>query len=173
MIDFETARAGYINEIRFLGKMYKPMFAGATYVTGTESGYLGAYFMYGTPVAEAEKIMKVGEVYTFHGWTVTLNDVNIYENKAYITVTGPVLTAPFTFIMVMDSLGACGPCCPDCATYGGGGAFTSNPTQRNEYDPYVVKSARSYLKDDRWLRLCDLFRYVHLYARRYQDFCRC
>ncbi|KYC48809.1 MAG: hypothetical protein AMQ22_01850 [Candidatus Methanofastidiosum methylothiophilum] len=158
MIDFETARAGYINEIRFLGKMYRPMFAGATYVTGTESGYLGAYFMYGTPVAEAEKIMKVGEVYNFHGWTVTLNDVNIYENKAYITVTGPVLTAPFTFIMVMDSLGACGPCCPDCATYGGGGAFTSNPTQRNEYDPYVKYTIISKEKSG---YTYDFFRYVN------------
>jgi len=135
MIDFETARAGYLNEIKFLGKMYKPMFAGATW-TNTVDGmeyYLGGYFMYGKPFAEKEKIMKVGDVYNFHGWTVTLNDVNIYENKAYITVAGPALTAPFTFIMVMDAIGveACGPCCPDCATYGGGGAFTSNPTRRN------------------------------------------
>ena len=81
--------------------------------------------MYGKPYAEAEKIMKVGDVYNYHGWTVTLNDVNIYENKAYITVSGPALTAPFNFIMVMDSMGACSECCPACATYGGGGAFTS------------------------------------------------
>jgi len=158
MIDFETARAGYLNEIRFLGKMYKPMFAGATYVTGPEPGYLGAYFMYGTPVAEAEKIMKVGDIYNFHGWTVTLNDVNIYENKAYITVAGPALSSPFTFIMVMDSLGVCGPCCPDCATYGGGGAFTSNPTQRNEYDPYVKYTIVSKEKGG---YSYDFFRYVN------------
>jgi len=162
MVDFETARAGYLNEIKFLGKMYKPMFAGATW-TNTVDGmeyYLGGYFMYGKPYAEKEKIMKVGDVYTFHGWTVTLNDVNIYENKAYITVAGPALTAPFTFIMVMDAIGveACGPCCPECATYGGGGAFTSNPTRRTEYDPYVKyttvtkeKSGYSY----------DFFRYVN------------
>ncbi|HOI77236.1 MAG TPA: S-layer protein [Methanofastidiosum sp.] len=162
MIDFETARAGYLNEIKFLGKMYKPMFAGATW-TNTVDGldyYLGGYFMYGKPFAEKEKIMKVGDVYNFHGWTVTLNDVNIYENKAYITVAGPALTAPFTFIMVMDAIGveACGPCCPECATYGGGGAFTSNPTRRTEYDPYVKyttvtkeKSGYSY----------DFFRYVN------------
>jgi hypothetical protein len=146
MIDFETARKGYLNEIKFLGKMYKPMFAGATnYV----DGYLGAYFMYGSPFAEKEKIMKVGDVYTFHGWTVTLNDVNIYENKAYITVAGPALSAPFTFIMVMDAIGveACSPCCPTCATYGGGGAFTSNPTMRTEYDPYLVKTTVSKTKD--------------------------
>ena len=160
MIDFMTAKAGYLNEIKFLGKMYKPMFSGATW-TNTVDGmeyYLGGYFMYGRPYAEAEKIMKVGDVYTFHGWTVTLNDVNIYENKAYITVAGPALTAPFTFIMVMDSLGACTTCCPECATYGGGGSFTSNPTRRNEYDPYVKyttvtkeKSGYSY----------DFFRYVN------------
>ncbi len=160
MIDFQTAKAGYQNEIKFLGKMYKPMFAGATW-TNTVDGmeyYLGGYFMYGKPYAEAEKIMKVGDVYNYHGWTVTLNDVNIYENKAYITVTGPALTAPFNFIMVMDSLGDCGPCCPECATYGGGGSFTSNPTRRNEYDPYVKyttvtkeKGGYSY----------DFFRYVN------------
>jgi hypothetical protein len=162
MIDFTTAQKGYLNEIKFLGKMYKPMFAGATW-TNTVDGmeyYLGGYFMYGKPFAEAEKIMKVGDVYNFHGWTVTLNDVNIYENKAYITVSGPALTAPFTFIMVMDAIGveACGPCCPDCATYGGGGAFTSNPTHRTEYDPYVKyttvtkeKGGYSY----------DFFRYVN------------
>lgn len=160
MIDFTTAQKGYLNEIKFLGKMYKPMFAGATWtntVDGTEY-YLGGYFMYGKPYAEAEKIMKVGDVYNFHGWTVTLNDVNIYENKAYITVSGPALTAPFTFIMVMDSLGACGPCCPTCATYGGGGAFTSNPTQRNEYDPYVKYTTVTKEKSG---YTYDFFRYVN------------
>jgi hypothetical protein len=160
MIDFQTAAKGYLNEIKFLGKMYKPMFAGATW-TNTVDGmeyYLGGYFMYGKSFAESEKIMKVGDVYTFHGWTVTLNDVNIYENKAYITVSGPALTAPFNFIMVMDSLGACGPCCPDCATYGGGGAFTSNPTQRNEYDPYVKYTTVSKEKGG---YTYDFFRYVN------------
>ncbi|NYT13724.1 MAG: S-layer protein [Candidatus Methanofastidiosa archaeon] len=160
MIDFQTAKAGYQSEIKFLGKMYHPMFAGATW-TNTVEGmeyYLGAYFMYGKAYAESERIMRVGDVYNFHGWTVTLNDVNIYENKAFVQVTGPTLTEPFGFIMVMDSLEACGPCCPECATYGGGGAFTSNPTQRNEYDPYVryttvtkEKSGYSY----------DFFRYVN------------
>jgi hypothetical protein len=159
MVDFETARKGYLNEIKFLGKMYKPMFAGATYRTGSpDSWYLGAYFMYGKPYAEKEKIMKVGDVYSFHGWTVTLNDVNIYENKAYITVSGPALTTPFTFIMVMDSLGDCGPCCPECAAYGGGGSFTSNPTRRNEYDPYVVKTTVSKEKSG---YTYDFFRYVN------------
>jgi len=161
MVDFQTAAKGYLNDIKFLGKMYRPMFAGATW-TNTVDGmeyYLGGYFMYGKPFAEAEKIMKVGDVYNFHGWTVTLNDVNIYENKAYITVTGPALTAPFTFIMVMDSqFSECAECCPTCATYGGGGSFTSNPTRRTEYDPYVKyttvtkeKSGYSY----------DFFRYVN------------
>jgi len=161
MIDFETARKGRFNQIKFLGKMYQPLFAGATFNnTGPSAGpgYLGAYFMYGKPYAEAEKIMKVGDVYNFHGWTVTLNDVNIYENKAYITVAGPALTSPFTFIMVMDSLGICGPCCPDCAIYGGGGAFTSNPTRRNEYDPYVVKTTVTKTKDD---YAYNFFRYVN------------
>ncbi|HOI77231.1 MAG TPA: S-layer protein [Methanofastidiosum sp.] len=158
MIDFETARAGYLNEIRFLGKMYKPMFAGATYVTGPEPGYLGAYFMYGTPFAEIEKIMKVGDTYTFHGWNIILNDINIYENKAFITVSGPALSVPSTFIMVMDPLDGCLPCCPDCATYGGGGSFTSNPTQRNEYDPYVVKITVSKEKNG---YTYDFFRYVN------------
>lgn len=156
MIDFETARKGRFNQIKFLGKMYQPLFAGATYYD--TPGYLGAYFMYGKPYAEAEKIMKVGDVYNFHGWTVTLNDVNIYENKAYITVAGPALTSPFSFIMVMDSLGICGPCCPDCAIYGGLGAFTSNPTRRNEYDPYVVKTTVTKTKDD---YAYNFFRYVN------------
>ncbi len=156
MIDFETARTGRFTSIKFLGKFYTPLFAGATYYD--TPGYLGAYFVYGKPYAEKEKIMKVGDVYNYHGWTVTLNDVNIYENKAYLTVAGPALTAPFSFIMVMDSLGLCGPCCPDCAIYGGGGAFTSNPTKRNEYDPYIVKTTVTKTKDD---YAYNFFRYVN------------
>ena len=109
------------------------------------------------PYGEKEKIMKVGDAYTFHGWTINLSDVNIYENKAFITVSGPELATPFSFIMVMDSLGACGPCCPDCAIYGGGGAFTSNPTQRSEYDPYLTKVTKSKEKDG---RTYDLFTYT-------------
>ena len=156
MVDFTTAQKGYFTDIKFLGKMYRPLFAGATWYT--DPGYLGAYFMYGKPYAEAEKIMKVGDVYNYHGWTITLNDVNIYENKAYITVAGPALTTPFTFIMVMDSLGACTECCPVCATYGGGGSFTSNPTRRNEYDPYIKYTTVTKTKDD---YAYNFFRYVN------------
>ncbi|MCC7573045.1 MAG: S-layer protein [Candidatus Methanofastidiosum sp.] len=157
MIDFETTVKGRFTPIKFLGKMYQPMFAGATY--DTDYGYLGAYFMYGKPYAEAEKILKVGDVYNFHGWTVTLNDVNIYENKAYITVAGPALTSPFSFIMVMDSqFNDCDACCPDCAVYGGGGSFTSNPTRRTEYDPYVKYTTVTKTKDD---RPYNYFRYVN------------
>ena len=138
MVDFETAVKGRISPIKFLGKYYTPLFAGATYST-EENVNLGAYFAYGKPYAEKEKIMKVGDAYSFHGWTINLSDVNIYENKAFITVSGPDLTSPFSFIMVMDALdGPCALCCPDCAIYGGNGAFTSNPTRRNEYDPYKV-----------------------------------
>ena len=154
MVDFDTAIKGYLPQIKFLNKMYTPMFAGATFNTDLgDNGYLGAYFAYGMPYGEKEKIMKVGDAYSFHGWTINLSDVNIYENKAFITVSGPELASPFSFIMVMDSLGAmCVPCCPDCAVYGGGGAFTSNPTQRNEYDPYMVKVTKSKEKDGRVIR---------------------
>ena len=157
MVDFDTAVKGYFDKIKFLNKMYTPLFAGATAVTDIDNGYLGAYFAYGMPYGEKEKIMKVGDSYSFHGWTVSLSDVNIYENKAFITVEGPELASPFSFIMVMDSLGDCGPCCPDCAIYGGGGAFTSNPTQRSEYDPYVAKVTKSKEKDG---RTYDLFAYT-------------
>lgn len=157
MIDFETAVKGYFQKIKFLGKEYTPLFAGATYSEEDEY-YMGAYFVYGKPYAEKEKILKVGDEYNFHGWTINLNDVNIYENKAFITVNGPALSAPFTFIMVMDSLDACGPCCPECATYGGGGAFTSNPTQRNEFDPYLNKTTVSKTKDGYDY---DFFKYVN------------
>ena len=157
MIDFETAVKGYFQKIRFLGKEYTPLFAGATYSEEDEY-YMGAYFVYGKPYAEKEKILKVGDEYNFHGWTINLNDVNIYENKAFITVNGPALSAPFTFIMVMDSLDACGPCCPECATYGGGGAFTSNPTNRNEFDPYLSKTTVSKEKDGYDY---DFFKYVN------------
>jgi len=155
MVDFTTAQKGYFTDIKFLGKMYRPLFAGATWYT--DPGYLGAYFMYGKPYAEAEKIMKVGDAYSFHGWTINLSDVNIYENKAFITVSGPELASPFSFIMVMDSLGACIECCPECATYGGGGSFTSNPTHRNEYDPYRVKMSKTKEVDG---RAYTLFNYV-------------
>ncbi|KYC55222.1 MAG: hypothetical protein APG08_01613 [Candidatus Methanofastidiosum methylothiophilum] len=156
MVDFETAVKGRITPIKFLGKYYTPLFAGATYST-EENVNLGAYFAYGKPFAEKEKIMKVGDAYSFHGWTVNLSDVNIYENKAFITVSGPDLTSPFSFIMVMDSLGECGPCCPDCAIYGGRGAFTSNPTRRNEYDPYRVKISKTKEVDG---RAYTLFNYI-------------
>ncbi len=156
MVDFETAVKGRFDQIKFLGKMYTPLFAGATYSVD-EDVALGAYFAYGKPYAEKEKIMKVGDSYNFHGWTINLSDVNIYENKAFITVSGPELTSPFSFIMVMDSLGACGPCCPDCAVYGGGGAFTSNPTNRNEYDPYKVKVSKTKEVDG---RAYTLFNYI-------------
>jgi len=156
MVDFETAVKGRITPIKFLGKYYTPLFAGATYST-EENVNLGAYFAYGKPFAEKEKIMKVGDAYSFHGWTVNLSDVNIYENKAFITVSGPELASPFSFIMVMDSLGECGPCCPDCAIYGGRGAFTSNPTRRNEYDPYRVKISKTKEVDG---RAYTLFNYI-------------
>jgi hypothetical protein len=157
MVDFETAVKGYQNEIKFLGKYYNPIMAGATYWDDPEENYLGAYFVSGKPYAEKERILKVGDSIEYHGWTISLNDVNIYENKAFITVSGPTLNAPFSFIMVMDSQGACTACCPTCAVYGGGGAFTSNPTMRNEYDPYLVKTTISIEKND---YSYDLFKYV-------------
>ncbi|MCC7573046.1 MAG: S-layer protein, partial [Candidatus Methanofastidiosum sp.] len=157
MIDFETAVKGRLNEIKFLGKMYKPMFAGATYVS-SEDLYLGAYFVYGKPYAEKEKIMKVGDAYSFHGWTINLSDVNIYENKAFITVSGPDLASPFSFIMVMDALDECRTlCCPGCAAYGGSGSFTSNPTKRYEYDPYIKTVTKTKEVDG---RSYDLFKYT-------------
>ena len=158
MVDFDTAIKGYLPQIKFLNKMYTPMFAGATFNTDLgDNGYLGAYFAYGKPYGEKEKIMKVGDAYTFHGWTINLSDVNIYENKAFITVSGPDLASPFSFIMVMDSLEDCFACCPDCAVYGGQGSFTSNPTRRNEYDPYMVKITKSKEKDG---KSYDLFKYT-------------
>ena len=158
MVDFETARAGYLPKIKFLDKYYTPLFAGRTIKQADEVD-LGGYFVYGTPKAEKEKIMRVGEEYTFGGYTINLNDINIYENKAYWTVSGPELyklddkgekvSTPFTFIQVMDSMGACSVCCPECAAYGGGGAFTSNPTQRNEYDPYKLVVTVSKIKNEK------------------------
>ena len=160
MVDFELARQGILPTIKFLGKNYNPLFAGRTVYQADEVD-LGGYFVYGKPKAEKEKIMRVGEQYVFGGYTIILNDINIYENKAYWTVSGPGIytmddkgekvNTPFTFIQVMDSMGACTTCCPDCAAYGGGGAFTSNPTKRPEYDPYVntvtvskTKNGKSY-----------------------------
>lgn len=141
MIDFELARTGRLPQIKFLGDYYTPLFAGHTIYDDKVD--LGGYFVYGEPLAEKEKIMRVGEQYEFGGYTVTLNDVNIYENKAFWTVEGPALENPFTFIQVMDSMDKCGyECCPECAIYGGGGAFTSNPTQRSQYDPYKVVASQ-------------------------------
>jgi len=158
MVDFDTAIKGYLPQIKFLNKMYTPLFSGATFNTDLgDNGYLGAYFVYGKPYGEKEKIMKVGDAYSFHGWTINLSDVNIYENKAFITVSGPELASPFSFIMVMDSLEDCFACCPDCAVYGGQGSFTSNPTRRNEYDPYMVKVTKSKEKDG---KAYDLFKYT-------------
>lgn len=152
MVDFETTLNQRFTPIKFLGKYYTPLFAGATSYAVDEAD-LGAYFVYGKPYAEKEKIMQVGDTYGFHGWTIDLMDVNIYENKAYLRVNGPALTAPFTFIMVMDAMDNCITCCPECATYGGGGAFTSNPTKRNEYDPYVKYTDVEVEKDGKTYKL--------------------
>ncbi|HOP08754.1 MAG TPA: S-layer protein [Candidatus Methanofastidiosa archaeon] len=66
-------------EVYFLGETYNALSFG-TNSSGVD------YMFYGTPNWYVEEKLKVGESKTYGDFTLTINDLGIYENKAYITI---------------------------------------------------------------------------------------
>ncbi|HPR41789.1 MAG TPA: S-layer protein [Candidatus Methanofastidiosa archaeon] len=69
-------------DVYFLGKHYDAL----SFDTDA-NGY--DYMFYGTPQWYVAEMLKVGESKTYGDYTMTINDLNIYENKVYLTITTP------------------------------------------------------------------------------------
>jgi hypothetical protein len=84
-------------DVYFLGKHYDALSFGTD-----EDGY--DYMYYGTPEWYVEEKVKVGETSQEYGegWTVTVNDLGIYENKAHVTITNPDGES-FDYLTVIDT----------------------------------------------------------------------
>jgi hypothetical protein len=67
-------------DVYFLGQHYDAISFGTN-----EDGI--DYMFYGTPKWYVEEKLKVGESKEFGDFTLTINDLGIYENKAHVTVT--------------------------------------------------------------------------------------
>ena len=81
-------------EVYFLGETYDALNFG-TDVQGYD------YMFYGTPEWYVEEKLAVGESKEYNGWELTINDLGIYENKAYVTITGPDGVA-YDYVVVID-----------------------------------------------------------------------
>jgi hypothetical protein len=84
-------------DVYFLGNHYDALSFGTD-----EDGY--DYMYYGTPEWYEEEKVKVGETSQEYGegWTITVNDLGIYENKAHVTITNPDGEA-FDYLTVIDT----------------------------------------------------------------------
>jgi len=69
-------------DVYFLGTHYDAL----AFETDT-NGY--DYMFYGTPNWYVEEKLKVGESKTYGDFTLTINDLNIYENKIYLSIETP------------------------------------------------------------------------------------
>ncbi|MBN1785393.1 MAG: S-layer protein [Candidatus Methanofastidiosa archaeon] len=67
-------------DVYFLGEHYNALSFGTN-----EDGV--DYMFYGTPKWYVEEKLKVGESKSYGDFTLTINDLGIYENKAFITIT--------------------------------------------------------------------------------------
>jgi len=82
-------------DVYFLGKHYDAL----SFETDA-NGY--DYMFYGTPNWFIEEKLAVGESKEYNGWTLTVNDLNIYENKIYSTITSPD-GDDYTYISVINT----------------------------------------------------------------------
>jgi len=84
-------------DVYFLGQHYNALSFGTD-----EDGY--DYMYYGTPEWYVEEKVKVGETSQEYGegWTITVNDLGIYENKAHVTITNPDGES-FDYLVVIDT----------------------------------------------------------------------
>jgi len=67
------------------------------------------YVVYGTPHYSAdecrgddEMVFDVGETKMFYGWEITLDDINIYENKVQWLIKGPTDEVPCEYIVAIS-----------------------------------------------------------------------
>ena len=67
------------------------------------------YVVYGTPYysedecrGDDEMVFDVGETKLFHGWEITLDDINIYENKVQWLIKGPNDELPCEYIVAIS-----------------------------------------------------------------------
>ncbi len=82
-------------DVYFLGDHYDAISFG-TNVDGVD------YMFYGTPKWFVEEKLHVGESKEYGGYTLTINDLGIYENKAYVTITDPSGEA-YDYITVINT----------------------------------------------------------------------
>jgi len=67
------------------------------------------YVVYGTPHysedecrGDDEMVFDVGETKMFYGWEITLDDINIYENKVQWLIKGPTDEVPCEYIVAIS-----------------------------------------------------------------------
>ncbi|MCK4433824.1 MAG: S-layer protein, partial [Methanomicrobia archaeon] len=67
------------------------------------------YVVYGTPHfsedecrGDDEMVFDVGETKLFYGWEITLDDINIYENKVQWLIKGPTDETPCEYIVAIS-----------------------------------------------------------------------
>ena len=82
-------------DVFFLGKHYD-----ALKFETDANGY--DYMFYGTPQWYVEEKLAAGESKDYDDWTLTINDLNIYENKIHSTITTPDGDS-YTYISVINS----------------------------------------------------------------------
>jgi len=89
--------------VKWLGSFYDIIGWGYDAVSGDD------YIVYGTPHysenecrGDDEMIFDVGETKEFYGWEITLDDVNIYENKVQWLIKGPNDETPCEYITAIS-----------------------------------------------------------------------
>jgi len=82
-------------DVYFLGKHYDAI----SFETDA-NGY--DYMFYGTPQWYVEEKLAAGESKSYGDWTLTVNDLNIYENKIHSTITTPEGDS-YTYISVINT----------------------------------------------------------------------
>ena len=126
------------------------------------------YFIYGTRQMSNDVIFKVGQMKDFGWYTVKLLDIQGQQTEE--TSSGDKFKVPSAgtfsgeykvflevsdfkgrneqFIMVMDANGSCCSCHPsECDPNGGNGAFSLNPPNSYENDPYYILEKEYMLID--------------------------
>ncbi len=90
-------------KVKFLGEFYDIIGWGYDSDSGDD------YAVYGTPHysenecrGDDEMVFDVGETKVFYGWEVTLDDINIYENKVQWLIKGPNDETPCEYITAIS-----------------------------------------------------------------------
>jgi hypothetical protein len=119
-------------DVYFLGQHYNALSFGTD-----EDGY--DYMYYGTPEWYVEEKVKVGETSQEYGegWTITVNDLGIYENKAHVTITNPGGES-FDYLTVIDTYTSQVPS-PGEGDSGDGGYVAEDTDANEENDCLIFK----------------------------------